>query len=111
MTVEIEEGKPHAVIVATGAVPIIPDIPGIDGKNVATAIDVLTWNKETGQSVVIIGGGLIGCETAEFLSQKGKQVTIVEMLPSVGADIGGFNRWVILDRLKAAGISMEVKAE
>ncbi|GAJ13208.1 unnamed protein product, partial [marine sediment metagenome] len=107
----VEEGKPDAVIVATGAVPIIPDIPGIDGKNVATAIDVLIWNKEMGQSVVIIGGGLIGCETAEFLSQKGKQVAIVEMLPCVGNDIGGFNRWVILDRLKAAGIRTEVKTK
>ena len=54
-----------------------------------------------------MGGGLIGCETAEFLSQKGKEVTIIEMLPLIGADIAGFNRWVILDRLKASGIRME----
>jgi len=103
----VEEGKPDAVIIATGARAIIPEIPGVDSKNVATAIDVLSSNKGTGRSVVIIGGGLIGCETAEFLSQKGKEVTIIEMLPLIGADIAGFNRWVILDRLKASGIRME----
>ncbi|MFC1964146.1 FAD-dependent oxidoreductase [Chloroflexota bacterium] len=107
----VMEGKPDAVIVATGSVPYIPAIPGVNGGNVAIALDVLSGKKGTGQNVVVVGGGLIGCETAEFLHQQGKQVTILEMLPSIGADIGPRSRWVVIDRLVAAGIRMETGAK
>jgi len=112
-TEEIEKGKPDVVIIATGAIPHILDLPGIKGPNVATAIDVLAGRKQTGQNVVIVGGGSTGCETAEFLAQKGKQVAILEMLPRIGADYGPMNRFVVIDRLVAAGIRLEtgVKAE
>jgi NADPH-dependent 2,4-dienoyl-CoA reductase/sulfur reductase-like enzyme len=110
---EIEKGKPDAVIIATGATPRIPDLPGIKGPNVATAIDVLAGRKQTGRKVVIVGGGSTGCDTAEFLAEKGKQVTILEMLPRIGADYGPANRYVVIDRLVAAGVRLEtgVKAE
>ena len=60
-----------------------------------------------------MGGGSTGCETAEFLAQKGKQVAILEMLPRIGADYGPANRYLVIDRLVAAGIRLEtgVKAE
>ena len=108
---EIEEGKPDVVIVATGAIPHIPPMPGITGPNVATAIDVLSGKKPTGQKVIIVGGGSTGCETAEFLTQKGKQVTILEMLARIGADYGPMNRFVVIDRLVAAGIRLETGRE
>ena len=103
--------KPDAVILATGAEPIIPNIPGIRGSNVSTALDILAGKKNTGSKVVIIGGGLIGCEMAEFLVAKGKQVAIVEMLERIGQDIGPSYRWLILSRLRKAGVRMEVKAK
>ncbi len=103
--------KPDAVIVAAGAEPIIPNIPGIRGSNVLSALDVLGGKKELGSSVVIIGGGLIGCETAEYLLSLGKKVTIVEMLERIGQDIGASYRWLILSRLRKAGVRMEVKAK
>jgi 2,4-dienoyl-CoA reductase (NADPH2) len=110
---EIARGKPDVVIIATGAIPHILDLPGIKGPNVATAIDVLAGKKQPGRSVVVVGGGSTGCETAEFLAQKGKQVAILEMLPRIGADYGPANRYVVIDRLVAAGIRLEtgVKAE
>lgn len=110
---ELKKSKPDVLIAATGAVPLIPDLPGIDADNVATAIDVLTGKTQTGHNVVIIGGGATGCETAEFLTQRGKRVTILEMRPRMGADYGPMNRWVVIDRLIEAGIRMEtgVKAE
>jgi NADPH-dependent 2,4-dienoyl-CoA reductase/sulfur reductase-like enzyme len=110
---EITAGRPDVVIIATGAVSRIPDWPGITGPNVTTAIDVLAGKKQTGQDVVILGGGSTGCETAEFLARKGKKVTILEMLPRIGADYGPVNRFVVIDRLVAAGIRLEtgVKAE
>jgi pyruvate/2-oxoglutarate dehydrogenase complex dihydrolipoamide dehydrogenase (E3) component len=54
---------------------------------VATAADVLTGKTVTGQKVLIAGGGLVGCETALFLDELGKNVTIVEMLPELAADL------------------------
>ncbi|MFC1917172.1 FAD-dependent oxidoreductase [Chloroflexota bacterium] len=102
---------PDAVIVATGSKHIVPKIPGIKGKNVATAVEVLTGQKQIGQKAVIIGGGSVGCETAEFLTQKGKRVTILEMLRVIGADYGPVNRFVVIDRLVETGIRMETLAK
>lgn len=105
----IEEGKPDAVIVAMGATHWLPpDIPGIDGENVATAVEVLTGVKEVGQNVVIVGGGCVGCGTAEFLHQRGKKVTILEMLPVIGHGIGVWHRSYYIDRLLSAHIRLEV---
>ncbi|MBM3167096.1 MAG: NADH oxidase [Chloroflexi bacterium] len=106
----VQRAKPDAVIVATGATPIVPHIPGVDGENVVMALDVLTGKKEVGDNIVIVGGGMVGCEMAEFLVQKGKKVTIVEMLSKIGADIERANRWVVLGRLRQLGVRMEVNA-
>lgn len=102
----IDKAKPDAVIVATGATPIIPDIPGTNGRNVATALEVLDGSKEVGQNVIVVGGGAIGCETAEYLHRKGKRVTILEMTDRIGKDISEWNRWVVIDRL-SAGVRLE----
>ncbi|MBM3148629.1 MAG: hypothetical protein FJZ88_01190 [Chloroflexi bacterium] len=106
----VQRAKPDAVIVATGATPIVPHIPGVDGENVVMALDVLTGKKEVDDNIVIVGGGMVGCEMAEFLVQKGKKVTIVEMLSKIGADIERANRWVVLGRLRQLGVRMEVNA-
>ena len=50
---------------------------------------------------------MVGCETAEFLAEKGKEVTILEMLERVGHDIGRTVRWIVLGRLRDAGVRME----
>jgi 2,4-dienoyl-CoA reductase (NADPH2) len=103
----IARDKPDAVIVAIGSRPAVPDIPGVDGGNVATALEVLTSEKEVGHRVVVVGGGQVGCETAECLAERRKQVTILEMLPRLGSDIGLTTRWVIMQRLQQAGIATE----
>jgi 2,4-dienoyl-CoA reductase-like NADH-dependent reductase (Old Yellow Enzyme family)/thioredoxin reductase len=100
----IEELKPHAVIVATGATPLIPEVPGVDQDNVVAAHDVLAGTAKVGARVVVVGGGQVGIETAEFLAEKGKDVTIVEMLKRLGQDIGSTTRWVILHRIAKRGI-------
>ena len=106
----VAAGKPDVVIVATGASPSVPDIPGAYGDNVATALEVLAGTKEVGERVVVVGGGQVGCETAEHLAEQGKQVTILEMLQRMGNDIGLTTRWVIMQRLRDAGIAMETGA-
>ena len=106
----IEEEKPEAVVVATGATPIIPAIPGARGSNIVTATEILAGEKEVAERVVIVGGGMVGCETAEFLVRKGKKVTIVEMLRRIATDLTPSYRWVVLQRLRDAGVRMETKA-
>jgi len=67
------------IIAATGAVPKKLPVPGFDGKNTIEAVDYLLGTKQTGDNVVVIGGGLTGCEIAYDLALKGKKATIVEM--------------------------------
>ncbi|MDD5094408.1 MAG: FAD-dependent oxidoreductase [Dehalococcoidia bacterium] len=76
----ILDAKPDVVIIATGASPLVPEVPGIGAENVASALDVLLGKKETGSTVVVVGGGLVGCETAAYLARKGGKVTVVEMM-------------------------------
>jgi len=102
------------VILATGGLPIVPEIPGVERDNVVDAIDVLTDKKEVGEKVAIIGGGMVGCETAEYLASKGKKVTIIEILPAIARDLGVTNRRAVRTRLVADGVealtSTEAKA-
>lgn len=81
----IQKLKPDAVIVATGSRAIIPRIPGVE--HAVTADDVLLGKVTVGEQVVVIGGGLVGVETALHLALKGKKVAIVEALPEVAKDL------------------------
>jgi 2,4-dienoyl-CoA reductase-like NADH-dependent reductase (Old Yellow Enzyme family)/thioredoxin reductase len=75
----VEQLKPDAIVVATGAKPIVPNnIKGVPGKNVAIAHDVMAGKAQTGKEVIVVGGHLVGLDTALFLAEKGKKVTIVE---------------------------------
>jgi 2,4-dienoyl-CoA reductase-like NADH-dependent reductase (Old Yellow Enzyme family)/thioredoxin reductase len=87
--------NPDSVIVATGGVVLMPDIPGIDKGMVMTALDVLSGKKKTGENVVVAGGGAVGCEVANYLAQQNKKVAIVEMLDMVGLDMDSWI-WVCL---------------
>lgn len=79
--------KPDTVIVATGSVPNMPPVPGIDGENVVTAIDVLRGTVTVGDRVAIVGGNVVGCEVADFLSANGKTVTLIEMTDAIASDL------------------------
>jgi NADPH-dependent 2,4-dienoyl-CoA reductase/sulfur reductase-like enzyme len=98
--------KPDVIIVATGAVPIIPDIRGVKNKNVVTAWDVLAGKVEVGEKVVIVGGGMVGCETAEYLAEKGRKVTVIEMLPDIAIDMETFSRIFLLERLTQKNVRL-----
>jgi 2,4-dienoyl-CoA reductase-like NADH-dependent reductase (Old Yellow Enzyme family)/thioredoxin reductase len=76
----IQEGNPEALILAAGGEKIVPDIPGIDLPHVADAWQILMGEVTPKKNALVIGGGLIGMETADFLSQKGTHVTLVEVL-------------------------------
>jgi 2,4-dienoyl-CoA reductase-like NADH-dependent reductase (Old Yellow Enzyme family)/thioredoxin reductase len=106
----VKQEKPDVVIAANGAQPLLPSLPGIEGKNVVTAWQVLKGGKTTGNKVVILGGGMVGAETAEYLAAKGKQVTIVEMLEAIAADMDRTSRLLLIFSLDELGVKMLTKA-
>lgn len=101
----VRQLSPDVVIVATGSAPLLPDIPGTDRDNVVTAQDVLS-GALVGPRVVVIGGGLVGCETADYLAQQGKDVTIVEMLRHTAQDISPGARYFLRRRLRERNVKM-----
>ncbi len=97
--------KPDAVVVAIGGQPVRPQIPGIDNGNVLTAQELLRNNCDVAGTVVVIGGGFIGCEVAEFLAEKGKQVMIVEVLGQLAQNaMHPFLRKLLLRRISTLGV-------
>ncbi|TCO67480.1 FAD-dependent oxidoreductase [Caldanaerobacter subterraneus] len=107
----IHEIKPDVVILATGSEPIIPEIPGINQKNVVTAHDVLKGTVTVGKKVAVIGGGLVGCETAEFLADQSKEVTVIEMLDDIAIDVGSLVRALLLNRMAEKKIKVLTKSK
>ena len=99
--------NPDVVILATGGEPLVPDIKGISSQRVVTAVDVLQENVQVGPRVLIIGGGMVGCETADYLGAFGYKITIVEMLPSVAGDLPRVVRTLLLERLQQYGVRIE----
>ena len=95
--------KPDIVIVATGSVPLIPPIPGFDKDNVTNVPDTLTGKAKIGKNVAVIGGGACGVETAHYLLDKGKEVTVVEMLPEIARDEKFARKVFILESLEKKG--------
>ncbi len=74
----VEAAKPDAVLVAVGAEPIIPGIQGVDGGNTVTALETFFAPDKVGRRAVIVGGNLVGCETALYLRGLGREVTVAE---------------------------------
>ncbi len=129
----IKEIAPDAVVIATGARPIEPDIPGIKNPNVFQAWDILDGKRPAGHKVVVLGGNAVGLETAlhlafqgtlspevlhflminraesietlaELLNKGDMDVTVVEMTKKAGEDISASTRWTIMAELKRLGV-------
>jgi len=130
-----KEMKPDAIVVATGARPILPDIPGVEKEHVFQAWDVLGGTLGVGRRVVVVGGNAVGLETALYLARIGtlapevlhflvanraesvetisellnrgsKEVTVVEMTGKAGKDIGLSTRWTIMAELRRLGVTI-----
>jgi 2,4-dienoyl-CoA reductase (NADPH2) len=136
----LAEQKPEALIVATGGIPISPNIPGADLPHVVQAWDVLAGKEITGQRVAIIGGGAVGVETALLLAEEGtlsgdelkfllvhqaetaeelyrlattgsKQLTLIEMINKLGTNFGKSTRWSMLQDVKRSDIETRTEAK
>ncbi len=99
----VESFKADVVLAAVGADPFVPNIPGIAGANVITAgecYEKLERGEDVGESICVLGGGLVGCETALHLAMDcGKRVTIVEQLSELAAEEMYLTRDALLDRI------------
>jgi len=102
----VEQLKPDAVIVATGAIPCVPSMPIVDSKNVVTAEVVLAGEAKVGKTAVVAGGGRLGVEMAYHLCQQGTAVTLVEMTGEVGADLELSEKMYFLKELEEADVRM-----
>lgn len=105
----IADFRPDVLLVATGAMPIVPDYPGIPEMmklgRVVTAVDALLGTKKVGQDVAVIGGGLIGCETGLWLAQQGKKVTVIARHAAM-RDMWWINAKDIQENLEAANATV-----
>ena len=95
---------PDAVIVAVGALSFTPPIPGVDGPNVCDAWKILAGEQDVSGRVAVIGAGLVGCETAEYLATQGCQVSLVEMRDSIAAGMSNTVLPTLLENYKAHGV-------
>ncbi len=96
----VESLAPDAVVVAVGAKPWIPPILGIDSKNVYTALDAIGDEEKLGDTVILVGGGMVGCETALHLSALGKKSILVEMGKILAPEAIWTERVDTLDRIE-----------
>jgi 2,4-dienoyl-CoA reductase-like NADH-dependent reductase (Old Yellow Enzyme family)/NADPH-dependent 2,4-dienoyl-CoA reductase/sulfur reductase-like enzyme len=103
----VEREAPDVLVLAVGAAPIVPPISGIDSSKVVLANNLSEEGIAVGKKVVILGGGLVGCESAVHLAQEGKDVTVVEMMKDVAVDANVRQRPILLDMF--AKLQVKVK--
>jgi 2,4-dienoyl-CoA reductase (NADPH2) len=136
----VKDTAPDAVIIATGARPIRPEMAGIEKDHVVQAWDVLSGKARVGKEVAVVGGNAVGLEAALYLAHQGtlspevlhflvanraeswetletlvnqgnKTVTVLEMMKKAGQDIGPSTRWTVLSELRRLGVTILTGAQ
>lgn len=107
----IKEINPDEVIIAVGSEPMKLSIDGAELENVVNSHDILGGKINIHGDVVIIGGGLVGLEVAEYLTQKTKNITVVEMLEEVGKDLGQLRKICVMENLYKEGVQLITNAK
>lgn len=91
---------PDAIILATGSNPLVLPIPGLDTCGYVTAQDMLEGKAPVGRKVLVVGGGMVGCEAAEFLAERGHEVGIIEMKDVIASDVTPENRRYMFENFR-----------
>ena len=94
-----EKENADAIIIAVGSTPLVPPIPGLDGDNVVVVNNYYKEKEKVGDNVVVMGGGLAGCECAVHLGQEGKKVSIIEMRDMLAPDANVRHRPLLLQQI------------
>lgn len=107
---DIRDRRPDAVVLAIGATPTVPKVEGIDDPKVIDCVAALTGAELPGRNLLVVGGGLVGCETALGYAREGKNVTILEALPdllSAGIPVPEMNESMLRDLLAEAKVTLK----
>jgi 2,4-dienoyl-CoA reductase-like NADH-dependent reductase (Old Yellow Enzyme family)/thioredoxin reductase len=102
----IQQVDPDVIILATGSVPVIPEIEGADGPLVVPVEKILSGETPQPMKTVVVGGGPTGCEVALFLASHGSDVVLIEMGSRLGVGIESINRKVLFKKMKEAGVKI-----
>ncbi|MHA6528802.1 oxidoreductase [Paenibacillus sp. BAC0078] len=103
-----EKENAEALIIAVGSAAIVPPIPGLDGDNVVVVNDYYLEKDKVSDSVVVLGGGLAGCEAAIHLAQEGKSVHLVEMRTELAPDANIRHRPIMLKEIEKNNIQVHL---
>ena len=104
----VEELGAEALIIAVGSEPLVPPIPGLDGDNVVVVNNYYLEKDKVGDEVVIMGGGLAGCECAVHLAQEGKHVSLVEMRDALAPDANVRHRPLLMAQIDKLGVDVRL---
>jgi 2,4-dienoyl-CoA reductase-like NADH-dependent reductase (Old Yellow Enzyme family)/thioredoxin reductase len=102
--VSLKRGRPDVVIIAIGAKPFLPPIDGIQESNVISVEDALSGTLSLGRKALVVGGGGIGAEVADYLSENRKEVTLIEMREGIALDLVGHLQHFLNKRLREKGV-------
>jgi NADPH-dependent 2,4-dienoyl-CoA reductase/sulfur reductase-like enzyme len=100
--------NPDVIVAALGARPAVPPIRGIDGANVLGAEELYYAPGRAGDSVVILGGGLVGLELAVFMTMLGRSVAVVEMQPELTVDVYGMHTIALTLKIEELGVGIHL---
>lgn len=97
---------PDAIVLATGSNPFILRIPGLAECGFMTAQELLDGKRSAGRKALVVGGGMVGCEAAEFLAERGHEVSVIEMKDVIAADVTPESRRYMFETFREHNVGL-----
>lgn len=98
--------SPDAIVLATGSNPLILRIPGLSECGFMTAQELLDGKRSAGRKALVVGGGMVGCEAAEFLAERGHEVSVIEMKDVIAADVTPESRRYMFEAFREHNVGL-----
>ncbi len=107
---KVKKTDPDEIILATGAVSYVPNLPGVregvERGRILTAVQTFNREAVVKNNVVVVGGGVVGCEAALFLAKQGERVTVVEEYEETASDLNPVSRLALWEEMQKAGVEI-----